>query len=355
MSTIRTRWAAVGAAVAITLGAGGIGLVSATNPGDAVAFVPITPCRVMDTRTEFNVGPKTSPVGPGEVYTVNTTTGNTGNCSGIPTTATGVSLNITALDATAPTFITVWATGDAQPEASSLNPVPGAPPTPNAVTTGISAGGQFDLYNLQGNVQVIADINGYYTSHDHDDRYYTKSQANERYYTKADVDSAIATATSDWVVNIPLGSIAVQFGTDYNTGNFAGPVGIEILESSASIAGTVGVPAAYDPSTGLRINVDLMPGDGSTAPCTVDLDVTSGDTQRSRPGAIRYSLLRDTQPLDVTLDPLVPVRAYVSFDASNGFEPGDTLAFRISRDHDDADTCTGDVVVTGMSLTPDVD
>ncbi|MDW3213749.1 MAG: hypothetical protein R8G01_07130 [Ilumatobacteraceae bacterium] len=168
----------MGAAVAITLGAGGIGLVSATNPGDAVAFVPITPCRVMDTRTEFNVGPKTSPVGPGEVYTVNTTTGNTGDCSGIPTTATGVSLNVTALDATLPTFLTVWATGEPQPDASSLNPVPGAPPTPNAVTTGISAG-QFDLYNLQGNVQVIADINGYYTDHDHDDRYYTKNQVDQ--------------------------------------------------------------------------------------------------------------------------------------------------------------------------------
>jgi hypothetical protein len=188
MSIIRTRWAAIGAAIAVTLGAGGIGIVSATQPDDAVTFVPITPCRVMDTRTEFNVGPKTSPLGPGEVYTVNTTTGNTGNCSGIPTTATGVSLNITALDATLPTFLTVWATGAPQPEASSLNPIPGQPPTPNAVTTGINTNGQFDIYNLQGNVQVIADINGYYTDHHHDDRYYTKNQTDDRYYTKGQSD-----------------------------------------------------------------------------------------------------------------------------------------------------------------------
>jgi hypothetical protein len=132
----------------------------------------------MDTRVASNVGPKSSPLGPGETYTVNTTTNNTGDCTGIPTNATGVSLNVTALDATAPTFVTVWATGAAQPDASSLNPVPGAPPTPNAVTTGINAGGQFNVYNLQGNVQVIADINGYYIDHHHDDRYYTRAQVD---------------------------------------------------------------------------------------------------------------------------------------------------------------------------------
>ena len=201
MSIIRTRWAAIGAAIAVTLGAGGIGIVSAAQPDVAVTFVPITPCRVMDTRTEFNVGPKTSPLGPGEVYTVNTTTADTGNCTTIPSTATGVSLNVTALDATMPTFLTIWATGQAQPTASSLNPVPGQPPTPNAVTTGINPGGQFDIYNLQGTVQVIADINGYYTDHHHDDRYYTEtevdaalgSKANTaEIYTRADVDAALA-------------------------------------------------------------------------------------------------------------------------------------------------------------------
>ena len=197
MSLIRSRWAAVGAAVAVTLGGGGIAIVSATTPTDAVTFVPITPCRVMDTRTEFNVGPKTSPLGPGEVHTVNATSGNTGNCSGIPTTATGVSLNVTALDASLPTFLTLWATGEAQPEASSLNPVPGAPPTPNAVTTAVNTNGQFDIYNLQGNVQVIVDINGYYTDHDHDDRYYTKGQVDSKDASKADAADVYTTSELD--------------------------------------------------------------------------------------------------------------------------------------------------------------
>ena len=177
MSIVRSRWAALGASVAVALGGGAIGIANATAPSDAVAFVPITPCRVIDTRPEFQVGPKTTPVGPGEVHTVSAH-GDNGRCTGIPASATAVSLNVTAVDATLPTFLTVWASGDAQPDSSSLNPVPGQPPTPNAVTTGLSASGQFDIFNLQGTVDVIGDITGYYTDHDHDDRYATKDQVD---------------------------------------------------------------------------------------------------------------------------------------------------------------------------------
>ncbi|MDW3213815.1 MAG: hypothetical protein R8G01_07465 [Ilumatobacteraceae bacterium] len=179
MSHLRTRWSAIGAAVAVTLGAGGIGLVSATTPADAVAFVPITPCRVADTRPEFNTGPRDTPLGPDSIHTI-AAHGDNGDCVGIPATATGLSLNVTALGATSPTFLTVWAEDATQPTASSLNPVPGQPPTPNAVTTGISAAGEFNIYNLAGTVDVIVDINGYYTDHGHDDRYYTKAQIDEQ-------------------------------------------------------------------------------------------------------------------------------------------------------------------------------
>jgi hypothetical protein len=178
MSHTRSRWAAVGAAVAITLGAGGIGLVSATTPAEAVAFVPITPCRLFDTRPEFQVGARSAPLGPGDIHTVEAT-GDNGDCNGIPAGATAVSMNMTSTDATAPTFLTVWAAGETRPEASSMNPVPGAPAVPNGVISALNSDGEFSVYNLAGNVHVIADINGYYVQHDHDDRYYTKNQVDQ--------------------------------------------------------------------------------------------------------------------------------------------------------------------------------
>jgi len=176
MNMFRTRWAALGAAVAVTLGAGGIGLAGATSPAEAVTFIPITPCRVIDTRpAPDTVGAKSSPLGAGEIHTVETH-GDNGDCTGIPNEATAVSLNVTAIGATQPTFLTIWAADATQPESSSLNPVPGAPPTPNAVTTELNGDGEFSIYNLQGNVDVLADINGYYVDHHHDDRYYTKAE-----------------------------------------------------------------------------------------------------------------------------------------------------------------------------------
>ena len=54
--------------------------------------------------------------------------------------------------------------------ASSLNPAPGEPPTPNAVATPIDAG-RFNVYNNKGNSDIVIDINGYYVNHNHDDLY----------------------------------------------------------------------------------------------------------------------------------------------------------------------------------------
>lgn len=200
-SGLRSRWAAIGAAVAVSLGAGGIGLVGATSPADAVAYVPVEPCRLADTRAgEFNVGPRNTPISTDETLGVQAT-GDNGECTGIPTSATGLQLNVTALGATDPTFLTIWGSGD-RPNASHLNPSPGQPPTPNAVTTGLTAGGAINVYNLNGTVEVLLDIVGYYTDHNHDDRYYTETEVDTALadkansadvYTTAEVDAAVAT------------------------------------------------------------------------------------------------------------------------------------------------------------------
>ena len=184
MSLIRTRWAAIGAAVAITLGAGGLSLVNAAEPAGALAFVPITPCRVLDTRPTSQVGPRSTPLSENLAISV-ATRDNPGNCQtgGVPTIpfgASGVALNVTALNATAPTFLTIFPSdAAARPDASNLNPQPGQPPIPNAVVTDLSPGFKFDVYNAFGSVDVIVDIAGYYIDHTHDDRYYTEGEIDE--------------------------------------------------------------------------------------------------------------------------------------------------------------------------------
>lgn len=87
--------------------------------------------------------------------------GSNGNCT-LPTDAVAVSLNVTAIGATEPSFLTFWPEGE-RPTASSLNPLPDQPPTPNAVTTALSGIGGFNVYNRAGSVDIIIDVNGYYT------------------------------------------------------------------------------------------------------------------------------------------------------------------------------------------------
>ena len=126
--------------VVITGGASGIGIARATSPDGAAAFVPITPCRLFDTRPDFQVGARSAPLGANDTHSIKGV-GAVGEC-GLPADAVGLVLNVTAVDATQLTFLTFWPTGAEQPNASSLNPSPDAPPTPNAVSMVLVENGQ---------------------------------------------------------------------------------------------------------------------------------------------------------------------------------------------------------------------
>jgi hypothetical protein len=166
----RARWAAIGAVLAICLGAGGFGIAEAVkSSGERGSYTPVTACRLLDTRPHRGIGGRTTPLGPGETHTV-TATGASGQCTGTPSDITAVELNVTTVDATGNTHLTIWPSGPV-PNASSLNPAPGQPPTPNAVTTKVHTNGSFRIFNFQATVHVIVDLVGYYQDHNHDDRY----------------------------------------------------------------------------------------------------------------------------------------------------------------------------------------
>jgi hypothetical protein len=201
----------VGAAVAVSLGVGGIAVTNAAvSTGERAAFFPITPCRLFDTRpAPSQVGPRSAPLGPREVYTVQVT-GATGNCT-IPADATGVAMNVTTVGGTGASFLTVWPADVAQPQASNLNWVPGSPPTPNKVDVKLSATGAISLYNDAGSVSVLADVVGYYADHNHDDRYYTKAETTSDITMTNDV---MFTANT----NVPPGALQFFTGRSRATG-----------------------------------------------------------------------------------------------------------------------------------------
>ncbi len=149
------------------------------SSGDRPVLIQITACRLADTRpAPDNVGPRIGKLGPGETVTFDAQDAST-KCAGkIPTDAVGLSMNVTALNATSKSFFTIWPSGPL-PLASSLNPAPGEPPTPNGVATPIE-GGKFNVYNNRGNSDILIDINGYYVNHDHDDVYLSEAEIDAK-------------------------------------------------------------------------------------------------------------------------------------------------------------------------------
>ena len=170
--------------LAVLVGAGGGWAAASVNhpnvlplsTGVRPVVVPISPCRLADTRPGVLVGPRSTPIGSAETYTL-TATGAQGACA-VPVGAVGLVLNVTVLHGTKASFLTVWPADQVRPSASNLNWVAGQAPTPNQVTVGLSTAGQLSVYNSAGTVDLLVDVVGYLADHNFDDRYYTKTQVD---------------------------------------------------------------------------------------------------------------------------------------------------------------------------------
>ena len=157
---VRAFGAGIVASIAAAIVFATVAVDAAPVAGEST-FVPITPCRLFDTRPGGDtVGPRNTPLGPGETYALQVT-GSNGNCT-IPAGASAIALNATAIGATHPSFATFSPSGEPRPLSSNLNYVPGQPPTPNKVDVRLSADGRIDVYNAFGRVDMLADVMGYY-------------------------------------------------------------------------------------------------------------------------------------------------------------------------------------------------
>jgi len=128
-------------------------------------YVPLSPFRILDTRP----GSTCVQCAADPTFGPNTTrklqlTGVTGLPVGtdpILADATAVVLNVTEVAGTASSILIVYPFGTQMPTASNLNFGPGKV-IPNLVTVTMGQGGAVSIYNAQGTVNVIADVEGYF-------------------------------------------------------------------------------------------------------------------------------------------------------------------------------------------------
>lgn len=144
--------------------------------GSNSTFVPLTPKRIVDTRyngTRYNNNPNWG-IGPVTQYLApNTTTAiKVTGTGGVPETGVSpvstVILNVVADAATTATssqigFLTVWASGDAQPGILTMSYY-GAESASNLVMAKVGADGKINIHNYYASTELIIDVVGYFTT-----------------------------------------------------------------------------------------------------------------------------------------------------------------------------------------------
>ncbi|MET7394487.1 hypothetical protein ABZS66_13445 [Dactylosporangium sp. NPDC005572] len=154
--------------LAVVIAAAGLAVVplptaaaGSAAPHDAVAvdaegtFTSVDPVRLLDTRD--GVGAPRAPLGGGQTLHLQATGRGPVPATGV----TAVVLNMTVVNPTSASYLTVFPSGVARPLASNLN-FPANWVGANAVTVPVGTNGQVDIYNPAGNVHVVADVMGYY-------------------------------------------------------------------------------------------------------------------------------------------------------------------------------------------------
>ena len=132
-------------------GGGTVILPAPTNTYPGGNYTSLTPTRILDSRMS-------SPLGAGATFNL-----PVAGQGGVPVGATGVVLNVTAVNPTAAGFLTVFPAGVTMPTASSLNFKAGQV-VANQVTVPLGTGGAISIYNSAGSTDVVVDVAGYYSS-----------------------------------------------------------------------------------------------------------------------------------------------------------------------------------------------
>ena len=214
---LRVRWSAIGAAVAVSLGAGGLGLVHADiSSGAKPVTVTVAPKRVLDTRDDLGLAdafvdstPRNLVVG-GPVAVA-----PSGTETVIPADATGVIVNVTIVNPTGAGFLSLrpgGATGT--PTSSTVNFTAAGAIVPNSATVALGVGATIQIWVETaangGTADVLLDIVGYTTDHNHDDRYYTEAEVDVALSLVSGVDysqNAAFIPVADAVTSV--GSVAI--------------------------------------------------------------------------------------------------------------------------------------------------
>ena len=142
---------------------GSNGLSALGDIGSPGVFVPVTPCRVADTRVGWGFS---GDYGPPALEAASPRTFNivASGCTGLPARVSGFSLNFTAVNPVGRGHLRAWPAGGVMPTVSALNFIAGQTVANAAI---VPAGSETSISVMAGvsGTDLIIDVNGYFTNH----------------------------------------------------------------------------------------------------------------------------------------------------------------------------------------------
>ncbi|WP_234544783.1 PKD domain-containing protein [Streptomyces shenzhenensis] len=225
---------------------------TATDPITVgAAFVAHGPVRLLDTR--YGTGAPKRAVGAGGVVRLKIL-----GVGGVPASGvTAVTLNVTDMGATASSYVSVYPDGAARPSASNLNFRAGQV-NPSLVTVRVGADGYVDLYNAHGKVNLVADVEGYYTT--------TKPSTDDESMTGLAMVTPTRVLDTRDGTGAAKGAVGPRTTTTFTLPKYAR--GVATVGAVLNVTVTGGTGSGY-------VTVDCG---GPTTPSTSSLDYRAGQT-----------------------------------------------------------------------------
>ena len=127
------------------------------------AFVPVTPVRIMDTRSASKIGPVTGPVGADSSVLLPIDGNSTASLPASGITAVAVSITVTG--ETAAGFLTAYPADTPLPVTSTINYNTSVGSVTNNAIVNVGPDGDIGLFNGSGGTaQFVVDLTGYFTT-----------------------------------------------------------------------------------------------------------------------------------------------------------------------------------------------
>ncbi|HEV7708434.1 MAG TPA: DUF1565 domain-containing protein [Asanoa sp.] len=292
------------------------------------SFTPVTPQRVLDTRSDAGV-----PVAPGGHLSI-----------ALPapmSTAAAVVLNVTVTQPTAKGYLTVYPGNGSRPEVSNVNFVANQT-VANLVTVPVGSGG-VDLANASaGTTHVVADIAGYYAN--------TGSGLTAGTPVRV-LDTRGAIGVPGTTPIGPNGKVTVDLSSKVPAGTTAAVLNLTVTKPTTSGHFTVFPPGAAVPTAS---NVNFLAG--QTVNNMVIAPVVGGKVAFAFGGAGTVHLLADLTGwfgpggTDTYL-PTFPTRILDTRTTGTPVGPGQTVRVTVDAGACGSTPCTRTAVVANLTVT----